>query len=96
MVPGRHGPLWGNDVVLALAGRMGWRLIGFSALLFVLTVVQILLPGLRDSVSWVAALHPVNAVALGGVTSICAREGRTWTAAQDRAGERVEVPSRYV
>ena len=83
-------------LVLALVGRMGWRLIGFSALLVVLTVVQMLLPQLRDSVSLVAALHPLNALALGGVTSICAREGRTWTAAQDRAGERVEVPSRYV
>jgi len=70
--------------VLALAGRMGWRLIGLSALLLFLTIVQIVLPGLRDDISFVAALHPVNGMALGGVTSICARRGRTWATAPGR------------
>ena len=81
-------------LLLAVAGRMGRRLISISALLLVLTVVQILLPGLRDNVSWVAALHPVNALALGGVTSLCARAGRTWTRAQGPIGEPAEVASR--
>ena len=81
-------------LLLAIAGRMGWRLIGISALVLVLTVVQMRLPDLRDNVSWVAALHPVNALAIGGVTSFCARQGRMWTTAQGRAREPVEVPSR--
>ena len=80
--------------LLAIAGRMGWRLIGISALLLVLTVVQMRLPDLRDNISWVAALHPVTALALGGVTSVCARQGRTWTRAPGGAREPVQVPSR--
>jgi hypothetical protein len=59
--------------VLALAGRLGRQLIGLSLLLVVLTIVQMMLPSLRGSIPWIAALHPVNALALMGIS---ARIGR--------------------
>lgn len=62
-------------LVLALAGFLGRRLIGLSALLVVLTIVQVMLPSLRASVPFVAALHPVNALALLGVSAAIARQG---------------------
>jgi hypothetical protein len=64
-------------LILALAGRLGGRPIGLSALLLVLVVVQALLPALRSSVPWLAALHPVNALALMGVTAVIGRAPRT-------------------
>jgi Family of unknown function (DUF6220) len=64
-------------LILALAGRLGGRPIGLSALLLVLLVVQALLPSLRASVPSLAALHPVNALALMGVTAAIARAPRT-------------------
>ncbi len=63
-------------LVLALAGRLGSRLIGLSALLVVLTVVQVMLPSLRFSLPFVAALHVVNALALLGVSGAITRQGR--------------------
>ena len=62
--------------VLAVVGRLGRKLIGLSLLLVFLTIVQILLPSLRGSVSWIAALHPVNALALMGVSAMIRRYGR--------------------
>jgi putative effector of murein hydrolase LrgA (UPF0299 family) len=46
--------------VPAIAGVLGRRRVGPSALLPVLVVVQAVLPSLRASVPWVAALHPVK------------------------------------
>jgi hypothetical protein len=71
-------------LVLALAGRLGRRLIGLSALLVVLTVVQVMLPSLRSSVPLVAALHVVNALALLGVSAAIALQGRAEALAQGR------------
>ena len=62
--------------VLAVVGRLGRRLIGLSILLVFLTIVQIMLPSLRVSISWIAALHPVNALALMGVSAMIRRYGR--------------------
>jgi hypothetical protein len=62
--------------VLALVGRLGRKLIGLSTLLVFLTIVQVMLPSLRGSVSWIAALHPVNALALMGVSAMIRRSGR--------------------
>jgi hypothetical protein len=64
-------------LILALAGRLGRRGIGLSALLLLLVVVQALLPALRSSVPWLAALHPVNALALMGVTAAIGLAPRT-------------------
>jgi Family of unknown function (DUF6220) len=74
-------------LILAVAGRLGGRPIGFSALLLVLVVVQALLPSLRSSVPWLAALHPVNALALMGVTAAIGRAPRT-----EPQGSRVPRP----
>jgi hypothetical protein len=63
--------------VLALVGRLGWQRIGLSMLLLLLTIVQIILPSLRGSVSWIAALHPVNALALMGISATIRRYGRS-------------------
>jgi hypothetical protein len=60
-------------LVLALAARPGRRTIGMAAVLVILAVVQVLLPSLRTAVPWVAALHPINAVALAMVTARLAR-----------------------
>ena len=61
---------------LALAGRLGRYLIGLSLLLTLLTLIQVVLPSLRDTVSWVAALHPVNALALLGIGAVIGRHGQ--------------------
>lgn len=63
-------------LILALAGFLGRRSIGLSALLLVLVVVQALLPSLRGSVPWLAALHPVNALALMGAAAAIGRAPR--------------------
>jgi hypothetical protein len=63
-------------LIVALGGQLGRRAIGLSALLLVLIVVQALLPSLRSSVPWLAALHPVNALALMGVTAAIGRAPR--------------------
>jgi hypothetical protein len=57
-------------LLLALVGRLGVRRIGLSGLLLVLTIVQNLL--VRGP-SLVAALHPLNAVAILGVSVTLAR-----------------------
>jgi len=62
--------------VLALIGRLGRKLIGFSLLLVFLTIVQVVLPSLRGNVPWIAALHPVNAMALMGISAMLRRNGR--------------------
>jgi hypothetical protein len=62
--------------VLALAGRLGRQLIGLSMLLVFLTIVQAMLPSLRGTASWIAALHPVNALVLMGISARIGRNGR--------------------
>jgi hypothetical protein len=60
-------------LVLALTGRLGRQLIRLSLLLVFLTIVQMILPSLRGSISWVAALHAVNALALIRISIMLAR-----------------------
>ena len=62
--------------VLALIGRLGRKLIGFSLVLVLLTIVQMALPSLRGNVPWIAALHPVNALALMGISAMLRRNDR--------------------
>jgi hypothetical protein len=59
-------------LLLALAGRMGAMRIGLAAGLLVLTVVQ---PLLVHGPSLLAALHPVNALAILFITLALARQG---------------------
>jgi energy-coupling factor transporter transmembrane protein EcfT len=51
-------------VVLALAARMPRRDVGIAIGILVLYIVQTLLPGAKESATWVAALHPLNAMIL--------------------------------
>jgi ABC-type polysaccharide/polyol phosphate export permease len=69
-------------LVLALAGRLGRLLTGLSALLVVLIILQAALPSLRSSVPMVAALHPVNAVALLGLSAVMVHQARAEAAAR--------------
>ena len=62
--------------LLALAGRLGRQLIGLSVLLLILSIVQVMLPSLRGDVPWIAALHPVNALALMAISARMGRNGR--------------------
>jgi hypothetical protein len=60
-------------VLLAAAGRMGRRWIGGSALLLGLFALQSVFVALRGSSPAVAALHPVNALAIFWVAQGLAR-----------------------
>ena len=60
-------------LVLAFLGRVGRVRIGFTALLLLLYTTQLVLAGMRSDAPYVAALHPVNALALLGVTFFLAR-----------------------
>jgi hypothetical protein len=64
-------------LVATLLARPGRRLVGLSAGLMALTVVQLLLPSLRSGLPWVAALHVVNAAAMAAlaVSIACAPRG---------------------
>lgn len=66
--------------LLALVGRLGRQRIGFSILLVVLVIVQMMLPSLRGAAPWIAALHPINALVLMGISARISRIG--WTVAQ--------------
>jgi hypothetical protein len=75
-------------LVLALITRPGRRVVGLSLLLVALTLLQFLLPSLRGSVPWAAALHAINALALLGVTAAIARSaGAPATHAEARAAQ---------
>jgi hypothetical protein len=61
-------------LVVALIGRIGRQRIIFSAVLLVLLVVQIAL--IESKQPWIEALHPLNALAILGVTAQIAMRGR--------------------
>jgi hypothetical protein len=63
-------------LALAIAGRMGRRIIGLSALLIVLFILQSVFVAFRTSQPAIAALHPVNGFLIGVVGIVLAREGR--------------------
>jgi hypothetical protein len=63
-------------VLTAVAARSGRRAIGISFGLLVLYIVQTTLPAFRGSMPSIAALHPVNAMLLFGLSAWYAR--RAW------------------
>jgi hypothetical protein len=65
-------------LVLAFAARLGTRSKQLIGLLFVLTFVQGILPGLKDSIPVVAALHPVNALLMFGLGLVVVRDAQTY------------------
>lgn len=62
-------------LLTAVAGGLPRMEIGLSLLLLVLYVVQTTLPSARASAPIIAALHPVNAIALFALGIIIARRG---------------------
>jgi uncharacterized protein DUF6220 len=60
-------------LIAALVARPGRRDVGLVALLVVLYVVQVSLPGFRTDYPAIAALHPVNALLMFGVGVYVAR-----------------------
>jgi hypothetical protein len=63
-------------LLLGVGGRLGRRWIGLSALLLVLFAFQSVFVALREVLPAVAALHPVNALAIFGVALHVARRSR--------------------
>lgn len=63
-------------LLLALVGHLGRRSIGLSALILVLFALQSVFVGLREVMPALAALHPVNALAIFGVALHLARQSR--------------------
>jgi hypothetical protein len=68
-------------LIAAIVGGAGRREIGLAFLLLVLYVVQTILPALRADLPVVAALHPVNAVALFTLGAVIAVRARRLTIA---------------
>jgi len=60
-------------LMLAIIGRLGRRWIGLSVLMLVLFAFQSVFVALRDVMPAVAALHPVNALAIFAVALHVAR-----------------------
>jgi len=78
-------------LVLALAGRLGRRAVGLSALLLLFTIVQGMLPSLRMAAPWAAALHSVNALTLMGLTAAIGRAPRAAPRAEVGATDATRV-----
>ena len=74
-------------LLLALAGRLGRRWVGLSALLLVLFALQSVFVALREIAPAVAALHPVNALAIFGVALHVAMRSRVLAADRSAAAE---------
>ena len=60
-------------LLLAWPARAGQRTVVLCAALLVAAFVQSVLPSLRDTASWLAALHPVNALVVAGLSVVVAR-----------------------
>jgi hypothetical protein len=71
-------------LLLPLAGllaRLPGRQTILSAVFFLLTLIQVILPNLSDSLPFAAALHPTNAMLLFGLTLLLLIQGwriRQW------------------
>lgn len=70
-------------VVTALVARADRQAIGITVGLLLLYIVQTILPNLKGSMPFVAALHPVNAMVLFALSIWYAR--RAWRAASPAA-----------
>lgn len=58
-----------------LLARLPGRLTILSAVLFALTLIQVILPNLSDNVPFAAAFHPLNAMLLFGLTLLLLMQG---------------------
>ena len=55
-------------LILAFAGRLGGRMIKYTGLLFGLLILQVLLAWFGFEVPLIGVFHPLNAVALAGLS----------------------------
>lgn len=62
-------------LILTVIGRLGRNKIGPAVLLVVLFIVQIVLVEIQSDAAWISALHPVNGLALMGLTAALGRPG---------------------
>ncbi len=73
---------WSSELpglVLIVLGLLRWiprRLVGWLVAVLVLHIVQTVLPGLRDELPYLAALHPLNASILTYVSYLHAKRAR--------------------
>jgi hypothetical protein len=74
-------------LLTAIAARVGRRRIGIAFGMLVLYIILTVLPNLKDTATWLAALHPVNALFLFGIAIWYARGA--W---RDRAVARSPLP----
>jgi hypothetical protein len=65
-------------LILSLVGRMPGRAIGAAVLLMVLFTLQSVFVALRDSAPAIAALHPLNGVAIFTLALWTARAASAW------------------
>jgi hypothetical protein len=65
-------------LLLAWAAGAGRTTIWLSVALFVLVAFQPFLPTMRQDLPWVAALHPVNAVAIAWLAIAVAQRATAW------------------
>jgi len=72
-------------LLLAWPARAGQRTVLLCAALLVAAFVQSVLPSLRDSVAWIAALHPVNALVVFGLSVAVARQAVALARMRDAA-----------
>lgn len=76
--------------IAAFTRNLPGRMVGLTALLLVLAFVQVLLGGIAQDISpLLAALHPVNALVLLGLTFHLARGSRKATTSAEPAASRV-------
>ena len=76
-------------LITAIIARRPRRDVATALGLLVLYVVQTALPGLKSAATWIAALHPVNAMLLFGLASWYA--WRTWRVAFGTDGTEAEA-----
>ena len=65
-------------LILAFLAGLPRRIIGLSALILVLMIVQVSLPGLRSMLPIVAALHPINALLVLWLSARLAQQAHTY------------------
>ena len=67
-------------LIAAALARAGGRLIGLAAFLLLITFLQPTLAYAREDAPYIAALHPVNALAIAGLGLVIALRATAWRA----------------
>jgi Family of unknown function (DUF6220) len=80
-------------LIAAALARAGGRLIGLAALLLFLTFLQPTLAYAREDAPYIAALHPVNALAIAGLGLVIALRATALARAPRAAGVSGRVES---